>query len=219
MNPFLHKVPFFQELSPEQLERVSAICARKGFKAGTVLFREKEQGDVFYIILSGSVKVYTNHTGGEEKIMSVFQAGDSFGELSLIDGKPRSASAQVLEDSAFLTIRGSDFLALLQEQPDISVGIMRELCRRLRDTNNHVYDLTFLDARTRVIKNLITLANRHGTRSGNLIHIRMMLNHEELARMAGVSRNILSQVLRDFEALKMLTVSHDSFTLDLSKLR
>ncbi|HZG87066.1 Crp/Fnr family transcriptional regulator [Paenibacillus sp.] len=219
MLSLLHSVPLFKDLSEEHLTRLSNICARKGFKAGTVLFREKEPGDVFYIIVSGSVKVFTSNAGGEEKILSVFQAGDNFGELSLIDGKPRSASAQVLEDSMFLTLRGTEFLHLLKQYPDMSLAIMKELCRRLRETNEHVYDLTFVDARTRVLKNLIVFANKNGIRSGNTINIRIALNYDELARMAGVSKSVLMDVIRDLERIQVLQSTPHGFSMDLSRLR
>ncbi|HZG58051.1 Crp/Fnr family transcriptional regulator [Paenibacillus sp.] len=219
MLSLLHQVPLFKHLSEEQLTRLSEICNRKGFKAGTVLFREKEPGDVFYIIVSGSVKVFTSNAGGEEKILSVFQAGDNFGELSLIDGKPRSASAQVLEDSMFLTLRGNEFIQLLKAHPDMSLSIMQELCRRIRETNEHVYDLTFVDARTRVLKNLIIFANKNGMRNGNTINIRIALNYDELARMAGVTKTVLMEVIRDLERIQILNSTAHGFSLDLSKLR
>jgi len=219
MLSLLHSVPLFKELSEDHLTRLSHICTRKGFKAGTVLFREKEPGDVFYIIVSGSVKVFTSNAGGEEKILSVFQAGDNFGELSLIDGKPRSASAQVLEDSMFLTLRGTEFLHLLRQYPDMSLSIMKELCRRIRETNEHVYDLTFVDARTRVLKNLIVFANKNGIRSGNTINIRIALNYDELARMAGVSKSVLMDVIRDLERIQVLQTTPHGFSMDLSRLR
>lgn len=219
MISLLRQVPLFRHLNEEQLTRLSQISPRKGFKAGTLLFREKEPGDVFYIVVSGSVKVFTTGNGGEEKILSVFHAGDNFGELSLIDGKPRSASAQLLEDSMFLTLRGSDFLQLLKDYPDMSLSIMQELCRRIRETNDHVYDLTFVDARTRVLKNLIIFANKNGTRNGNQIHIRIKLNYDELARMAGVTRNDLTEVVRELERIQILNPTTEGFMLDLSKLR
>ncbi|WP_274362777.1 Crp/Fnr family transcriptional regulator [Paenibacillus thermotolerans] len=219
MQQFLQKVSLFQGLNEDQIVKISEITTRKGFRAGTVLFQQNEIGNVFYIVLTGSVKIYTSNAAGEEKILSTFKAGDSFGELALIDGKPRSASAQTLEDSTFLTISGNDFLKLLQTHFDISLAIMQELCTRLRDTNQHVYDLTFLDARTRVIKNLITLANKNGIRSGNTIYIKLALNYDELSRMAGVTKNVLMQVIRDFEERQIIKATPMDFTLDLSKLR
>lgn len=219
MISLIRQVPLFKNLSEDQINRISGICNRKSYKAGTVLFREKEPGDVFYIVASGSVKIYTSNASGEEKILSVFGAGDNFGELSLIDGLPRSASAQVVEDSVLLSLKGDEFMRLLHAFPDMSLAIMKELCRRLRETNDHVYDLTFVDARTRVLKNLITFANKNGVRNGNTIQIKIALNYDEISRMAGVTKSVLMEVIRDLERIRILIPTHEGFTLDLNKLR
>lgn len=218
MIDFLQKVTLFNRLSPEQLQLISTISMRKSFSHSTVLFRENDPGSTFYIVYSGSIKVYTSH-GGEEKILSVFKSGDSFGELSLIDGKPRSASAQTLEDSQLISISAPAFQELLRDNFELCLCIMRELCERLRETNQHVHDLTFLDARSRVIKNLIRLANKHGTREGTSITIRISLNYDELSQMSGCQKPILMDVMRDLQARGIVTVLHNGFRLELSKLR
>lgn len=218
MIDFLQKVPLFTRLTPEQLQLIASICIRKSFAPSTVLFRENDPGSTFYIVYRGSVKVFTSH-GGEEKILSVFQSGDSFGELSLIDGKPRSASAQTLEDTQLISISAPAFHELLRTHFDLCLFIMRELCQRLRETNQHVHDLTFLDARSRVIKNLIRLANRHGTRQGTLITIKVALNYDELSQMSGCQKNILMEVIRDLQSKGIIMVTHNGFQLELSKLR
>jgi CRP/FNR family cyclic AMP-dependent transcriptional regulator len=102
---------------------------------------------------------------------------------------------------------------------DITRGILAELCRRLRQTNEHVNDLTFLDGRTRVLKNLITLANKNGKREGNLISIHMSLNYDELAQMAGVSKAVLTEVIRELEARGVLQFGINEYKLNLLKLR
>jgi CRP/FNR family cyclic AMP-dependent transcriptional regulator len=219
MIEFLSKVPLFSNLNSAQLEAISNICTKKSFKSNTILFHEKEIGSVFYIVFSGSVKIFTAATSGEEKILSLCKSGDSFGELSLIDGKPRSASAQTLEDSVLIALAANSFLELLKSNFDISLCIMQELCNRLRDTNQHVHDLTFLDARSRVIKSLIKLANKNGLRSGHIITIKMMLNYDEVSQLAGVQKPILMQVIRDFQEKQILTFQGSEMKLDLAKLR
>ena len=139
------------------------------YKPVTFYFPEKDStAHVFYMVFSGSVKIYHNESAPvRRKYYLSVKSGESFGELSLIDGKPRSASAQTLENCVLLYIDRTKFLDLLRTHFDITFGIMQELSNRLRDTNQHVFDLTFLDARTRVIKSLIKLANKHGMRNGS----------------------------------------------------
>ncbi|MEK8131335.1 Crp/Fnr family transcriptional regulator [Paenibacillus filicis] len=218
MIDFLRNVPLFSSLSPQQLDSIAAICHKKTFAGGTVLFEEKEPGSIFYIVFSGSVKIYNRSQSGEEKVLSVFKAGDSFGELSLIDGKPRSTSAQTLENSVMITLAASSFLALLRTNFDICLLIMQELSGRLRETNQHVYDLTFLDARSRVIKNLIKLANKNGTRQGHIVTIRTMLDYNEISQLAGVQKPVLMQVIRDLQEKQILTFQGSDMILNLSKL-
>jgi CRP/FNR family transcriptional regulator, cyclic AMP receptor protein len=218
MLNFLKKVSLFNRLSNEQLQLIASICIRKSYSLSTVLFRENDPGATFYIVFSGSVKVYTSH-GGDEKILSVFKSGDSFGELSLIDGKPRSASAQTLEESQLISISAAAFHELLRDNFELCISIMRELCERLRETNQHVHDLTFLDARSRVIKNLIRLANKHGVREGTVINIKVSLNYDELSQMSGCQKPILMEVMRDLQARRIVSVLQNGFRLDLSKLR
>jgi CRP/FNR family transcriptional regulator/CRP/FNR family cyclic AMP-dependent transcriptional regulator len=215
----LKNVSLFTMLNESQLELISRCLTRKFADAGTLLFREKEIGTEFYILVSGSVKIYTTGAGGEEKILAVMQAGDSFGELALIDGKPRSASARTVEKSVLLCLSKQDFHTVLSSHFDITLGIMQELCQRLRDTNEHVRDLTFLDARTRVLKQLIQMANRSGIRKGSEITLRVVLNFDELAQYAGVQRSDIMQVIRELEARGILAVAPDSFTLNLANLR
>ncbi|MFC0212620.1 Crp/Fnr family transcriptional regulator [Paenibacillus chartarius] len=219
MIEFLTMVPLFKMLNNDHLKAVANICHMKTIAPGTVLFREKEPGNTFYIVYSGAVKVYTTGANGDEKILSVFKEGDSFGELSLLDGKPRSASAQTLETSVLITLVGRDFLALLKDQFDITLGIMQELCNRLRDTNQQVHDLTFLDANSRVLKSLIKLANKHGKREGNVIIVKMVLNYDEISQMAGVQKPVLMQVMRHLQERGILNMAFGDMRLDVSKLR
>lgn len=214
----LQQVPLFYKLNDEQLGHVADICTTKKFREGTVLFREKEPGTAFYIVVSGSVKLYLSQAG-TDKILAIFKAGDSFGELALIDGKPRSATAQTLEDSVMIELAADKFLELLKWNFDITLCIMQELSQRLRDTNQHVHDLTFLDARSRVVKSLIMLANKHGTRQGPTIHVKLALNCDEISRMAGVQKTELMQVMRDLENRGVITANFNEFSLHLNQLR
>lgn len=218
MFELLNRVPLFSGLSREQLELISQHCTRRSVKANKVLFVENEPGTKFYIVVSGSVKIYTSK-GGENKVLAIFNSGDSFGELSLIDGKTRSASAATLEDSVLIILHKHDFINILRQHFDITSLIMQELCNRLRETNEHVHDLTFLDSRTRVLKHLIQMANKHGTRQNTIVFLKIMLDFDELSRMAGVDKDTLMLVIRGLEAKQILRLSDEGFTLDLSKLR
>jgi CRP-like cAMP-binding protein len=219
MIEWLKKVSLFDNLNDEQLENIVRITQRRTFAPGTVLFQEKDLGQTFYVVLAGSIKLYTRSASGEEKVLSVVNPGESFGELSLLDGRPRSASAQTLEATTVLELSSQAFMNLLQAHFDITRGILTELCRRLRQTNEQVNDLTFLDGRTRVLKNLILLANRNGKRDGQIISMHMALNYDELAQLAGVTKQVLTEVLRELEIRGVLQFGINEYRLNLAKLR
>jgi CRP-like cAMP-binding protein len=219
MIEWLKKVSLFSHLNDDQLSHILRVSSRRSIPAGTVLFHEKEPGSTFYIVLTGSIKIFTRSSGGAEKVISVMNAGDSFGELSLIDGRPRSASAQTLEDTTVLELSSQAFMNLLQEHFDITRGIMVELSNRLRQTNDQLRDLTFLDGRTRVLKNLILLANRSGIRDGEIISVHLALNYDELAQLAGVTKQVLAEVLRELEQRGILQFGFNEYRLNLAKIR
>lgn len=219
MIEWLKKVSLFNNLNDDQLMHVLKIANRKTIDPGSILFHEKEMGKTFYVVLTGSIKLFTKSSTNEEKVLSLVNGGESFGELSLLDGRPRSASAQTLEKTTVLELSSDHFMDLLQSHFDITRGILTELCRRLRETNDHVNDLTFLDGRTRVIKNLITIANKYGQRDGNIIFVSMSLNYDELAQMAGVPKSTLTDVIRELGNRGVLQFGSNDYSLNLLKLR
>jgi CRP/FNR family cyclic AMP-dependent transcriptional regulator len=219
MIEWLKKVSLFNNLNDDQLMHVLKIANRKTIDPGSILFHEKEMGKTFYVVLTGSIKLFTKSSTNEEKVLSLVNGGESFGELSLLDGRPRSASAQTLEKTTVLELSSDHFMDLLQSHFDITRGILTELCRRLRETNDHVNDLTFLDGRTRVIKNLITIANKYGQRDGNIIFVSMSLNYDELAQMAGVPKSTLTDVIRELGNRGVLLFGSNDYSLNLLKLR
>lgn len=218
MIELLKRVPLFSDLTDEQLEIVSSITSRREYAPHTILFQQGDPGHTFCIVLRGAVKVYTSNKKGQQKILSVFQSGDNFGELALIDGKPRSATAETLEDTVLLTVTSESFHLLLRAHYDIAKQVMIQLCGRLRSTNGYVYDLTFLDAPSRIVKNIVRIAQQQGERRGDKIYIRTAFDPDAMSGLAGVHRNVLEQVIRDLEHQRILTLQPTEYTLDVSKL-
>ncbi|TBL75235.1 Crp/Fnr family transcriptional regulator [Paenibacillus thalictri] len=219
MIDFLQGIPLFAGLSSSYLQKIANECAINTYASGTILFRENDIGTVFYLVLSGSVKIYNSSNHGDEKILSIMTVGDCFGELSLLDGKPRSASAQVIEDARVLSLSSKSFNVLLRGNIDMALHIIKELSNRLRETNQQVHDLTFMDAKKRVIKNLIKLANEHGARSGNIVRFKINLNYDEISQLAGVEKPLLFQVFNELQTKGILSVSGNEFLLNLLKLK
>lgn len=215
----IQRLPLFANFAEEHTTLILQHSKKVKLGAHTLLFREKEQGHTFFMILRGSVKIYTRSDTGEEKILSVLTAGEGLGELSLIDGKPRSASALTLEETELLVLSRDSFLKLLKGNFEMIRSLMEKLADRLRKTNEHVNDLAFCDPHTRVVKNLIQLARRFGQRSEEYVLVKMPLNYDELSQMAGVQKRVLGDVIRQLEVKQVLRMHEDSFELILSRLR
>lgn len=218
MIDLLQGTSLFSGLHGSQLQSIADKCSTRTFKAGTILFRENEIGTTFYLVVSGAIKIYTTNKHGEDKIMTILTNGDSFGELALLDGKPRSATAQAIEDTKVVSLAAKPFQQLLKEHFDINLSVLKQLSARLRETNQQVQDLTYMDARQRVVKTLTKLANDYGSRTGTVVRIQLKLNYNELSQWAGVPKTLVFEVLHELQSKRILTVTGDMFLLDLKQL-
>ena len=215
----LKESEMFSGLDELLLRKIAAGCIIRTYPAGMILFRENDIGTVMYLVLSGAIKVFTSNSQGEVKILSIITKGESLGELSLLDGKPRSATAQVIEDATLMSLTEKKFNELLASDHRIALGIIRQLTTRLRETNRQVHDLTYLSAKQRILKSLLQQASAYGYRRSDLIQMRLRINYEELAQMAGVTKASLFNVLGELQDKKVLSYVQDVMVIDLSKLR
>jgi CRP/FNR family transcriptional regulator, cyclic AMP receptor protein len=145
-------------------------------------------------VVSGLVKVYVTSSRGEELVLATLRAGDTFGELSLIDGRGRSASAEAVEPTTLLVVERAAFIELLQERPELVDRLLRTLGGLVRRLTDQAGDLVFLDLPGRIAKLLLQLA--HGSQEG----VEIPFSQTELASMVGASRQTVNQVLRGFQA-------------------
>lgn len=215
----LKKIPLFCDLNELQLKSLENACITKLYKSGTILFQEGEPGTILYFVVFGSVKIFTSNKNGEDKILSILSAGESFGELSLLDGRPRSATAQTVEDTQVISLSSASFRQLLKEHFDISLKVINQLSLRLRETNQQVHDLAYMDAKQRVIKHLLHIAKRNGSREQQLIRFRINLNYDELSQLASVPKATLFQVINELQNRRILKASGNEFLLDLEQAR
>ncbi len=161
------------------------------FAAGEVVFRKGDPGDGLYGVLAGRIVVTVESAEGKELILNMFGPGEFFGEIALLDGKGRTASAVAREASELLFLGRTDFLPFLRKRHEAAVRIISFLCERLRRTTDLVEDSAFLNVSTRLAKQLAALAGSGGTAPARTIH----LSQEELAQTLGVSREIVSRQL------------------------
>lgn len=216
----LQRVPFLGALAPEDREALAASVTHRRFRKGDIIFQREDEGQAIFIVESGSVRVYFPGSQGSDLTLAVFGPGDFFGEMSLLDGRPRSASAAATADTLAITLERSDFLALLTSRPKAALSVLEVVSRRLRGASEMASDLAFLDVGSRLAKRLLDLAATHGrlTAQGTLLDVR--LTQEELANMIGVTRETVNRNLSEFRRLGLIGNQGRKFViLDQAGLR
>lgn len=192
---FLRRVPLFSGLTEAQIERLAAGSVRRNFPKGRVIVTEGEPSQSLYILLSGRAKVQRSDTEGKEVILAVIGPGECFGEMSLIDESPRSASVITTESSDFMSINKESFKAMMMSSPEICLRIMIGLVRRLREADKKIETLALLDVYGRVARVLLDMSEK----IGNDRVVRSKLPRQEIAKMIGASREMVSRVMKGLE--------------------
>ena len=195
----LQRVPFLATLEPQDREALASTVTHRRFRRNDVIFQREDDGQALFIVESGSVRVYIPSPQGNDLTLAVFGPGDFFGEMSLLDGQPRSASAAASVDTLVHTLERSDFIAVLTSRPSAALSVLEVVSRRLRDASEMASDLAFLDVGGRLAKRLLELGATHGkaTASGTLIDL--PITQEELANMIGVTRESVNRNLGEFK--------------------
>ena len=188
------------EALPNELSRGLFAQGRLlSLDADQTLFLAGDEGDGCYRVEEGLLKASVTAPNGGERILAILGPGSMVGELSMIDGAPRSASVTALRDSKLHYVSKADFEALGKSSPEIYQHVMKVLARRLRDTNSALAASSFLSVKGRVARALLSLAEAFGKDVGNgRILIRQKVSQSDLAAMAGIARENVSRVLKDW---------------------
>jgi len=203
---FLGRVPLFKSLNQQQLQNLADLTITRTFSRGSVIIVAEDEGDAFFIIRKGRVKVNILHGDGREVILSILGKGEVFGELALLDGRPRSANVITLEETELITLRRSEFLQLMNNQPAIIMGLLDELVSRLRKTDHQIGGLALLDATSRISRTLVRLAAEHGVETAAGVLVAHKITHQQLANMSGTTRETVTRVLKRLESQGYITM-------------
>lgn len=184
----------------KSLALVAAAAQRCAYQDGEVIFHQGDDGDSLHVLLAGSVKVLVKTDAGSQAVVAILRPGDSVGELSLIDGEPRSATVAAIGPVETLMLPRQDFLAVVDQSPEIRSHLLATLAGRLRRTSDLAADLAFLDGRGRLAKILLELADEHGQAVRGGIRIELPIGQADLAAMAGTTRESVNKFLGWFHA-------------------
>lgn len=187
----------FRGLSDSTLEGIAALAAKRSYYKGSVIFSQGDEGDALFGVASGRVRISASASGGREVFLNIMEPGDTFGEIAVMDGLPRTANAVALDDSALIVIHRSDFLTFLEKEPRLAIHLLKLMCERVRWTSELIEESAFMDGPARLAKRLLILASLHG-RAARVGHLELRISQAELARFLGISRQIVNQHLADW---------------------
>jgi CRP-like cAMP-binding protein len=177
-----------------------------------IIYHEDSPGDTLYIIESGQVRIFLLSESGQEISVNIYGPGDVFGEMSLLDGLPRSAGVVAMETTVALTLHREDFLHHLEASPRMSRSILEVLSRRLRYTTRYAESLALLDVYGRVAEKLLELAERYGVEKEG-IEINLRLTQAELASWVGATRESVNKVLGTLRDQRLIDVEGHRITI------
>ena len=200
----LRNVPIFSDLKDSDLDIIAEKMISRTYEKGQMILLEESQGETFFIITSGAVKVTRLSDDGREVILAILGESDFFGEMSLLDGEGRSANIVANENAEVLTLSRSDFLNCLETYPKIAISLLEELAIRLRKSDQHTESLSLSDSEHRIAITLIRFAQELGTIKNGEVRIKNLPFQQDIANMAGTSRETVSRTLKILEDKKLL---------------
>ncbi|MDC0713084.1 Crp/Fnr family transcriptional regulator [Stigmatella sp. ncwal1] len=211
--PLLARIPLFENLQAEDLEHLSTLLHTRHCAKGDVIFQQGDEGADLYIVRAGQVAIRLHSPEGKEVILTLLGSGEVFGELSLLDGEPRSTHAVAREETTLLSLRREDFHRFLDTRPQVARSLLATLSRLVRRVTQHVHDATFLDARTRLVRVLLDLSRNQGEPRAQGVAIRQRLTQSELANLCGLTRESTNKWLRFYVREGMLSYEAGQITL------
>jgi CRP-like cAMP-binding protein len=194
-------VPLLAALSESDREVLARHVTRKRYRRNDVIFQREDPGNSLFIIEKGAVRVFVPGAQGTDLTLAVFNAGDFFGDMSLLDGRPRSASIAATLETTTLVLERADFISLLRARPDAAMAVLEVVAKRLRDAGEMASDLAFLGVGGRLAKRLLDLAETNGVQGADGSYLDMPITQEELATMIGVTRESVNRNLNQFRRL------------------
>jgi CRP/FNR family transcriptional regulator, cyclic AMP receptor protein len=216
----LSRAPLFEALDEDGAAALQSRMTDVALSRGERLFAEGDEGDRLYVVLDGKIKLTRAAPDGRENLLSVVGPGEMFGELSLFDPRPRTASATAITDARLAALAHDKLLIWLTGRPEVALHLLRALAQRLRRANDVMADLVFTDVPGRVAKQLLDLADRFGEQQPDGLHVNHDLTQEELAQLVGASRETVNKALADFVTRGWIQLSARSVVLlDTDRLR
>jgi CRP-like cAMP-binding protein len=210
----LAAIPFFDGLEPDALERLAATMRARRFRRGEVIFHIGDPGDALFVIVTGEVKISLPSETGDEAILATLRPGDVFGELALLDGAPRSATASALTPTETVVLPRERFRELIATEAGVRDALLASIAGELRRLTTHVEELHFLDITGRLAAALVRLSRDGGTPlPDGSVRLRTNLTQADLAAMVGCTRQSVNKLLGQFTDDGLLRLERDAIVV------
>jgi CRP/FNR family cyclic AMP-dependent transcriptional regulator len=201
----------FRGLSAATLQQICGLAVRRVYEDGAIVFSQGDPGDALYGVVTGRVRISASTREGKEMFLNIMEPGDTFGEIALLDGNPRTATATATAACELMIIPRAQFLALLQREPTLAIHLLQLLCQRIRWTSGWVEDSALLTVPTRLVRRLLSLARMHGHAAQK--GVQLMISQEELGRFLGLSRQAVNQYLQEWRSKGWVDVGRGKITI------
>ncbi|MFH1538482.1 MAG: Crp/Fnr family transcriptional regulator [bacterium] len=213
----LREVPLFSDFSAKELKVLEQTAQVRQYGKGDEIVHRSEEGDTFFSILEGKVKVILTDDESKEYILGVLRPKEFFGELALLDGEPRSATVVALEETEVLALQRDDFLQQIKKHPELCIKLMIVLGRRLRKANQSIESLAFKDVCGRLAEMILDLAESTGENKDEGILVPLEYSRTELAHQIGTTRETLTRALKTLQSMGNIQVKRKSLLITSEK--
>lgn len=194
----IKQMPLFADLGEADLENLSRDLLRRQYRQGEAIFQQGDPGQMLYLVESGQVRIYIQDEEGQETSVTLCGPGDMFGELAVIDGLPRSASAVAMDDTVVHILGRDRFREHMRRSPQLALNFMKTLSVRVRYSTQQVSSLALLDTPGRLARKLLELAHDHGQAEPGGVRINLTLTQSDLASLIGATRESVNKALGAF---------------------
>lgn len=210
----LARVPLFRALSHAEIKKLAdVVILKKCEKGEAIVLEEDPSANAMFVIVKGKIRISVTGFEGREAILAIMGPGDYFGEMSVIDGAPRSASVYAVAETELMLLRREDLLQQLETNPKLALSMLIEFSRRLRIADSRITSLALLDVYGRVANTLMDLARTKGKKVGSIAVIEHRPTQQEIAEMSGTTRETVSRVLNKLQRSGSLIVERDKILI------
>jgi len=208
----------FADLPPKRVLTTLKNCQCLRLPEKQEVYRRGEPGKEMSIVLSGGVKVSTQSLDGKEIVFDLLSEGDFFGELSVLDGEPRTATVTTIVPSVLVILERSFLIPFLEANPVAAIRLLHLLAHRLRATDTFLEEVLFLDSETRLAKRIVALEDIYGKVVGNTIQIEVNVSQQEIANLVGITRESVNKLLKKWERDKIISLQQGCLTIQNHQL-